>query len=264
LLAAATATPDAPAATLNLLPETERALIETWQQGPRIDLPDLCVHQLFERQVDLSPDAIALVFADQQLSYAELNARANQLAHHLIAQGVGSDVIVAVCLERSIELIVALLAILKAGGAYLPLDPGWPQERKHLLREEAGCTLLVEKEGPVVIHRPHPAPATVPGVPLAYITYTSGSTGTPKGVAVGHRAILRLVHPVNGYQLSAGHRVLQLAPVAFDASTLEIWGPLLCGGTLVIPPAGQLSPAQLAALLREHQITTLWLTNWNP
>jgi len=260
LLATATATPDAPAATLHLLPEAERALIETWQQGPRMEVPDLCVHQLFERQVDLSPDAIALVFEDQQLSYAELNARANQLAHHLIAKGVGPEVIVAVCLERSIELIVALLAILKAGGAYLPLDPAWPQDRQHLLLDEAGCTLLVEKKGPVVIHRPQSAPATVPGVPLAYITYTSGSTSNPKGVAVGHRAILRLVHPVNGYQLSAGHRVLQLAPVAFDASTLEIWGPLLCGGTLVIPPAGQLSPAELAALLREHQITTLWLT----
>ena len=107
----------------------ERQLIESWQHGPTIDVPDLCVHQLFEQQVERTPDAIALIFEDQQLTYRELNARSNQLAHHLIDLGVGPEVIVAVCLERSVELIVSLLAILKAGGAYLPIDPSWPEER---------------------------------------------------------------------------------------------------------------------------------------
>ncbi|CAK6686936.1 Tyrocidine synthase 3 [Synechococcus sp. CBW1107] len=260
LLSSVLKAPDQPAATLNLLPEPERQLIESWQQGPVVEVPELCVHELFEQQVERTPEAIALVFGDQEITYSELNARANQLAHHLIDLGVSAEVIVGVCLERSVELIVALLAILKAGGAYLPLDLAWPEERQHLLLEEAGCTLLLTAEGPEVIHSPHPVRGAVSGPPLAYVTYTSGSTGIPKGVAVGHPSILRLVNPVNGYQLSVGHRVLQLAPMAFDASTLEIWGPLLNGGTLVIAPPGQLSLQELAEVLRQGRITTLWLT----
>ncbi|HBH72470.1 MAG TPA: hypothetical protein DDY43_03300, partial [Synechococcales bacterium UBA10510] len=260
LLASAAQAPDAPAASLNLLPESERLLIESWQHGPKIDLPGVCVHKLFEQQAERTPHSLALVFDDQQLTYAELNARSNQLAHHLIELGIGPDKIVALCLERSLELIISLLAILKAGGAYLPLDPAWPVERQHLLLDEAGCTLLLTAEGPEMIHSPHPVRGAVSGPPLAYITYTSGSTGIPKGVAVGHPSIVRLVNPVNGYQLSAGHRVLQLAPMAFDASTLEIWGPLLNGGTLVIAPPGQLSLQELAEVLRQGRITTVWLT----
>jgi len=223
-------------------------------------VPDLCVHQLFEQQVERTPDAIALVFGEQEITYRELNARANQLAHHLRDLGVSAEVIVAVCLERSVELIISLLAILKAGGAYLPLDPAWPEERQHLLLEVAGCNHLLTAEGPEVVHSPRPVRGTVSGPPLAYVTYTSGSTGIPKGVAVEHTSIVRLVNPVNGYQLSAGHRVLQLAPMAFDASTLEIWGPLLNGGTLVIAPPGQLSLQELTEVLRQGRITTLWLT----
>jgi amino acid adenylation domain-containing protein len=260
LLGSALESPDAAMNALNLLPEAERQLIESWQQGPVVEVPELCVHELFEQQVERTPEAIALVFEDQQLTYSELNDRANQLAHLLIDLGVDPEVIVALCLERSLELIISLLAILKAGGAYLPLDPAWPVERQHLLLDEAGCTLLLTAEGPEVIHSPHPVRGAVSGPPLAYITYTSGSTGIPKGVAVGHPSIVRLVNPVNGYQLSAGHRVLQLAPMAFDASTLEIWGPLLNGGTLVIAPPGQLSLQELAEVLRQGRITTVWLT----
>ena len=109
----------------------------------RIEVPDLCVHQLFEQQVERTPDAIALIFQDQELTYSQLNARANQLAHHLIDLGVGPEVIVAVCLERSVELIVALLAILKAGGAYLPLDPSWPDTRLHSPVAASGACLVL-------------------------------------------------------------------------------------------------------------------------
>jgi aspartate racemase len=260
LLGSALESPDAAVDALNLLPEAERQLIESWQQGPVVEVPELCVHELFEQQVERTPEAIALVFEEQVITYSALNARANQLAHHLRDLGVDPEVIVALCLERSLELIISLLAILKAGGAYLPLDPAWPVERQHLLLDEAGCTLLLTAEGPEVIHSPHPVRGAVSGPPLAYITYTSGSTGIPKGVAVGHPSIVRLVNPVNGYQLSAGHRVLQLAPMAFDASTLEIWGPLLNGGTLVIAPPGQLSLQELAEVLRQGRITTVWLT----
>jgi amino acid adenylation domain-containing protein len=260
LLASTLQAPDAPAASLNFLPESERQLIQSWQHGPTIDVPDLCVHQLFEQQVALTPDAIALIFEEQQLTYSQLNARANQLAHHLIDLGVGPDVIVAVCLERSVDLIVALLAILKAGGAYLPLDPSWPQERRTLLLTESGCAVLIAADGAQLLRVPAAATPAPPLRPLAYISYTSGSTGTPKGVAIEHQAILRLVDPINGFRLGNGAAVLQLAPVAFDAATLEIWGPLLHGGTLVLAPAGTPSLAELAACLRRHHITTLWLT----
>ena len=140
LLSSALKAPDSPAASLCLLPDSERQLIESWQHGPSIDVPDLCVHQLFEQQVERTPDAIALIFEDEELTYADLNARANQLAHHLIDLGVGPEVIVAVCLERSVELIVSLLAILKAGGAYLPLDLSWPKER------HAACSHTNQKQ----------------------------------------------------------------------------------------------------------------------
>ncbi len=260
LLSSALEAPDSPAASLCLLPDSERQLIQSWQHGPTIDIPDLCVHQLFEQHVERTPDAIALIFEDQQLTYQELNSRANQLAHHLIDLGVGPEVIVAVCLERSVELIVSLLAILKAGGAYLALDPSWPKERHALLLKEASCSVLINQDCVTVLDLISPLGKPASGSPLAYVTYTSGSTGKPKGVAISHHSILRLVDPVNGFLLSGGHRVLQLAPVAFDAATLEIWGPLLNGGTSVVAPPERLSLPALAALLKKHNITTIWLT----
>ena len=289
--------PDAAATSLNLLPDSEGQRIESWQQGPRIEVPELCVHQLFEQQVERTPEATALVFEDQELSYAELDARANRLADHLIALGTGEETIVAVGLERSIEMVVALLAVLKAGGVYLPLDPSWPRERQELLLSQARCEWLLVG-GPLEPHHggwqgtilaitdtgaadsavvgslepPHRSPAgaaedggklapvTPAGRRLAYLTYTSGSTGVPKGVAIEHRSILRLVDPANGFRLGAGAVVLQLAPLAFDAATFEIWGPLLGGGTLVLAPAGMPALGELADLLRRKGITTLWLT----
>ena len=143
LLASLVQAPEAPASSLNLLPDAERHLINSWQQGPSLDLPDLGVHQLFEQQVERTPEAIALIFQEQQLTYDQLNRRANQLAHHLLSLGVGPEVIVAVCLERSVELIIALLAILKAGGAYLPLDPNWPAQRRQQILSDASPALLL-------------------------------------------------------------------------------------------------------------------------
>jgi amino acid adenylation domain-containing protein len=260
LLSSAVEAPDAPVASLRLLPDAEQQRIASWQQGPIIKVPDLCVHQLFEQQVERTPDAIALVFEDQELSYRDLNTRANHLAHHLIDLGVGPGVIVAVCLERSIELIVSLLGILKAGGPYLPLDPSWPEPRHQLLLREAACNVMINQQGAIVLDVITPHGAALVGSKLAYITYTSGSTGKPKAVAISHHSILRLVDPVNLFLLSAGHRALQLAPITFDAATFEIWGPLLNGGTVVVAPSGQLSLAALAALLQNYSITTLWLS----
>jgi amino acid adenylation domain-containing protein len=260
LLSSALEAPDAAAASLRLLPAAEGLLIESWQQGPAIHVPELCVHQLFEQQTERTPDAVALVFGDQQLTYRELDTRANQWVEQLLDLGVGPEVVVAVCLERSVELVAALLAILKAGGAYLPIDPGWPEERRRLLLEQAACRVLLDRDGSTVLNGGRPADWGAPGPRLAYVAYTSGSTGKPKCVAITHNSILRLVDPANGFLLSAGQRVLQLAPVVFDAATFEIWGPLLNGGTLVVAPPEQLSLQALSALISQREITTLWFT----
>lgn len=249
-----------PADGLNPLSEAERRRIEGWQRGPRLSPTDLGVHHCFERQAARTPEAIALIFQERALSYSDLNSRANRLARRLVALGLRPGGIVAVALERSVDLIVALLAILKAGGAYLALDPTWPPRRRSQLVRETGCVLLLAPEGPVVLEGPSLSRSAAFDPPLAYVATTSGSTGTPKGVAVGHAGILRLVDPANGFLLAAGAKVLQFAPVAFDAATFEIWGPLLNGGTLVIAPPGPLSLSDLARELRLHGITTLWLT----
>ena len=273
---------DQPASALNLLPEAERQLIESWQQGPVVEVPELCVHELFEQQVERTPEAVAVVFGEQEISYGELNARANRLAHVLMARGVGPAVIVAVCLDRSIELVVALLAILKAGGAYLPLDPAWPPQRIGQILADAAPALVIGAAGlevPCGNDRPTPLlrlddPALGlerqseqspdsschSGQQLAYLTTTSGSTGVPKGVLIEHCGILRLLDPANPYAISSGERVLQLAPLPFDAATFEIWGALLNGATLVLAPPGKRSLQDLAALLRVQRISTLWLT----
>lgn len=264
LLASSQQAPDASIVSLSILPEANRQLLHSWQHGPGIDRFDRCVHQIFAQEAERNPDVIALIVGEQHWNYGELNARADQLADQLIDLGLDPEAIVAVCLERSVELVVTLLAILKAGGAYLPLDPAWPQLRRDQLLREAGCAVLVDAAG-LVRWADQPslkagAEGLSPGHRLAYISYTSGSTGLPKGVEIEHRSILRLVDPINGFRLGDGAVVLQLAPVAFDAATLEIWGPLLNGGTLVMAPPGPLTPAEVAALLRERQITTLWLT----
>ncbi|MDM7952422.1 MAG: amino acid adenylation domain-containing protein [Cyanobium sp. CZS 25K] len=282
LLASAVQAPDAPAAALNCLAASERQRIELWQQGPSLAVPALCIHQLFELQVERSPDAIALVFGDQALTYSELNARANRLAHALIARGVGPEVIVALALERSIDLVVVLLAILKAGGAYLPLDPAWPLQSLGQILEDVAPAVVISpadweipggtdrqtwllhlSDHPLVLDgRPAPNPLSREHHPrqLAYLTTTSGSTGRPKGVLIEHRSILRLLDPTNPYAIRCGDRMLQLAPLSFDAATFEIWGALLNGATLVMAPPGQLSVQELAALLRQQRISTLWLT----
>jgi amino acid adenylation domain-containing protein len=287
LLASATATPDAPAVALNLLPDAELALLESWQQGPRLDLQDLCVHQLFERHVVQTPEAIALIFRDQRLTYAELNTRANQLAQHLIAQGVGPEVIVAVCLERSVELIVALLAILKAGGAYLPLDPAWPHERIQQLLHDGGQPWLLidaaERSLPrwdrcitLPLHQTRgasasrsvalsPVPEFLPGAQLdcaAYLLFTSGSTGKPKGVLVDHLALTsRCQTLASELDLRPGRRVLGLTTAVFDIAIVELLVSLASGATIVLlPEAQRKDTAAIAALVHADGIDVLQAT----
>ena len=218
-----------------------------------VDYPrDHCIHQLFEQQVARTPDATAVVFEDARLTYAELNARANQLAHHLITLGVGPDVLVGLCLERSLELVVGLLGILKAGGAYVPLDPSYPAPRLAFMLEDtqapvlltqhkllgqlppyAGRVLCLDRDASLLAAQPDtdpPCRATAEN--LAYVIYTSGSTGKPKGVMMAHRPICNLAWwQIRTSGLHSDARSLQMTPVTFDVSVQEIFSTLCAGGT---------------------------------
>jgi amino acid adenylation domain-containing protein len=281
LLEGIAADPDRPLSALPLLAGAEhRRLLMDWNATARDYPRDACVHQLFEAQADATPDAVALVYGNERLTYRELDQRANRLARRLRDLGVGPEVRVGVTLERSLELVPALLAVLKAGGAYVPLDPASPERRLALMLADARVAVLVtagrlcggldapgvrivrldaDRQG-IAATTPERLPSLAGAESLAYVCYTSGSTGSPKGVAVPHRAVVRLVKGAGYARLAPGEVVLQFAPVAFDASTFEIWGALLNGARLVVAPAGALSLADLGRTVREHEVTTLWLT----
>ena len=255
LLAGAAGHPDTPVSRLPILTEAEQhLLLDEWNQTSA-DFPQTCVHQLFEDQVIRTPDAIALVYENQQLTYAELNVRANRLAHRLEKLGVGPDVMVAICIERSPELVVGLLAVLKAGGAYVPLDPNYPQERlafqltdlhaplllcrKALgenLSQHVSAVLPVEEwtdstaaespENPVSSVHPHH---------LAYVLYTSGSTGRPKGALISHRALVNyLTWCATGYPAEQGTGSPVHTPIGFDLTVTSLFPPLLAGRSVVL------------------------------
>jgi aspartate racemase len=282
LLDAIVADPDRRIADLPLLTETERrqVLIE-WNATATGYPREKTIADLFAVHVARAPEAIAIACEDHRVNYRELEARANQLAHHLRALGVGPDVLVGVCLDRSVELIVTLLAIVKAGGAYVALDPAYPKERLALMLDDTQATLVVTQQslatclpdgawrllrvdgpefGAVAVHPKTPPASGATPATLAYVSFTSGSTGRPKGVAVPHRGVVRLVQQTNFAHFDATDVFLQLAPVGFDASTLEIWGALLNGARLAIYPPVTPTLTELGAAIREHRVTTLWLT----
>ena len=263
--------------------EKHQLLVE-WNDTKRDYPKEKCIHELFEAQVEKTPDAIALVFEDQQLTYRELNNRANQLAHYLHSKlGVGPEVLVGICVERSIEMIVGLLGILKAGSAYVPLDPSLsqraaglhaPRQRRAGINHPAGvrrCIHRLHCQNYISGHRlgkgqARRARATLIAVAtssdsLAYVIYTSGSTGQPKGVAVSHRAVNRLVMNTDYVQVAPSEVIAQASNVSFDAATFEIWGALLNGARLVlIAKDTLLSPQCLSTAIDRHGITTLFLT----
>ena len=235
-----------------------------------------CIHHLFTEQVLISPAAVAVEFGDRQLTYLELENQSNRLAHHLQQIGVKPDTLVGICVDRSVEMVVGILGILKAGGAYVPLDPNYPAERlifiltdtqlsivltqAHLREHLARSTVQIvdlatewaESDGAIVNQ--------VTAENLAYVMYTSGSTGSPKGVRVVHRGVVRLVREPNYVRLTSTEVFLQLAPISFDAATFEIWGCLLNGGRLVIPPVGLLGIDDIGNLIQQYGVNILWLT----
>ena len=267
-------------AQLPLLSEEELHKILVEWNSTDVDYPQkTCLHQLFEAQVEKTPLSVAVVFEQQQLTYLELNIRANQLAHHLRALGIGPDMLVGIAVERSLEMVIGLLGILKAGGAYVPLAPGYPQERLAYMLEDSGVTVLLTQQRLVVCLPQHSAQlvlldtdwgqiaqqplenpsADVTAVNLAYTIYTSGSTGKPKGAMNTHQGICnRLLWMQQAYELTPADRVLQKTPFSFDVSVWEFFWPLLTGARLIIArPEGHKDSAYLVRLIAQHQITTV-------
>jgi len=281
LLEAIVTNAELPISQLSIMTEAERQQILVEWNNTKTDYPsNKCIHQLFEAQVQKTPDSIAVIFEQQKLTYSELNSKANQLAHYLQKLGVKPQMLVGICVERSVEMVVGLLAILKAGGAYVPLDPNYPRSRLNYLISDAEISILLTQEKwhnhlrpttaqvicldtniPVVTTATSDNP-TVSITPEhhAYMMYTSGSTGQPKGVNIIHRGVVRLVKNTNYIHLTTEDIFLQLAPISFDAATFEIWGCLLNGGKLVVMPPHQPSLAEIGAAVRQYQVTTLWLT----
>ncbi|MEV0679058.1 amino acid adenylation domain-containing protein [Actinosynnema sp. NPDC050436] len=247
-------------------------VVEKWNDTA-VEYPaDATVPDLFAEQVRLRPDADAVHDGTRWLSYAELDARSNRLAHALVARGARPDHPVGLALPRGADLVTAMLAVVKTGAAYLPLDPGNPAARDASALAESGTALVVTDgerplpdgvtavllsgvDGPVT-----PLPPRAHPLGVAYLNYTSGSTGRPKGVAVPHRGVVRLVTNPTFARFGPGRTFLHQSATAFDLTTLEVWGALLTGGRVVAAPEGPPDPAVLAGLLREHRVDVLWLT----
>jgi amino acid adenylation domain-containing protein len=307
LLQAVAADPGRRVSELPLMGDAERTqLVAQWSRSGDPAGPASTVHALFAEQAARTPAAVALVCRGERLSYAELESRANRLAHHLRGLGVGPETRVGVCVERSPEMVVALLAVLKAGGAYVPLDPQYPAERLAYMLADCGAAVLLTQAGlrerfagftgavvetPGTPLPPAPSPARGEGehddgtaqeaLPrngggwrassepgggvtpehLAYVIYTSGSTGEPKGTEVPHRAIPGFFAGVEYARFDADQVLLQHSSTSWDALTLELWPALLTGGTCVLYPGQGSEPGEVGRQVREHGVTTLWLTS---
>ncbi|WP_158939692.1 amino acid adenylation domain-containing protein, partial [Streptomyces sp. NRRL S-87] len=272
--------PERPLGEVRLLTDAERHQILVEFNDTTVDYADdATVHHLFEQQAERTPDSPAVVHHEATLTYRELNERANRLAHHLIGRGVGTDTLVAVCLDRGVDMITALLAVLKAGAAYVPLDPDTPADRLSFMLEESGTPLVLTHTdlAPRLDHAPVPLvaldrlsldalasgnPVTPTGArDLAYVIYTSGSTGTPKGVQIEHRSVCRLL--VNNWfnTITADDVVSQTCNYCFDVFTYECWGALITGATLAVVDKEELGDSDaLAAAFRRDRVTVAWLT----
>ncbi|MBW4629698.1 MAG: amino acid adenylation domain-containing protein [Brasilonema octagenarum HA4186-MV1] len=268
---------------LSLLSATEQEQVILQESQQKIDsIHYKCIHNLFEEQVEKTPNAVAVVYEKQNLTYRELNNRANQLAHYLQALGVKPEVRVGICVERSLLMVVGILAILKAGGAYVPLDPAYPSERLEFMLKDVQASILLTQthlcEQLLPIHnqtvvnldsdweiiaqyKEDNLSNEVNPENLAYIIYTSGSTGTPKGTEVPHRSILGFMFGVDYIHLDAQQIWLQHSSISWDALTLELWPPLLYGGRCILYPGKIPTPVGLSQIIQAQKVNILWLTS---
>ncbi len=293
LLEGIVANPQEQISQLPLLTELEQQQLLVDWNDTQSNYPQKCIHQLFEEQVERTPNAVAVVFEDVQtrhvasLTYHQLNCRANQLAHHLRSLGVGADVLVGLCVERSLEMVVGLLGILKAGGAYVPLDPEYPQERLGFMLEDAQLSVLLTQQHLIERLPKHQAQLvcldtewqsisqlsnsdlvnSTSSENLAYVIYTSGSTGKPKGVMIKHHSLVNLTQAaIVGYRLNdacggQSQRILQFCSICFDVAAVEIYPYLSCGATVVLRTQEMLSSVQtLIQKCRDWRITVLSLS----
>ncbi len=277
---AVTAHPEKQLAELEVLSEAEKIQLTEHFNATVVDYPrDSTIHGLFEAQAERTPDQPALVYGDQQLTYREVNERANQLARTLRSKGVQADQPVAILAERSLNMIIGVLAILKAGGAYVPIDPNYPEERMEFMLEDAQARVLLlqsHMRGKVAFSgtqvlldgsewalEAHTNLETVNGPKdLAYVIYTSGTTGKPKGVMIEHQSVVRLVKGTTYVDFTEEQRLLQTGALVFDASTFEIWGSLLNGHELhIVDEEVILNAERLKETIDTQGITMMWLTS---
>ncbi len=284
LVRAAVADPDGRVSMLPVLAEAERQrILVEWNDTRQDYARDTCVHQLFEAQVERTPNAVAVKFQTQQLTYRELNERANRLARHLTRLGVGPEDLVGLCLERSLDLVVAILGVLKAGGAYLPLDPAHPSQRRAAILQDSRAKVLLTQEARLQDFHPVAIPAVVrldadwikiarePGENLspvvrpnnlAYVIYTSGSTGQPKGVQIEHRSVVNFLSAMRTRPgISAADTLLAVTTISFDIAALELLLPLTTGARVVIASRDDLTDGRrLQALLAQCGATIMQAT----
>jgi amino acid adenylation domain-containing protein len=279
LVEAIATNPDECVGQLPLLTAAEQhQLLFEWNDT-KTNYPHQCIHQLFEEQVEKTPNAVAVGFGNQQLTYRELNTRANQLAHYLQKLGVGEETWVGICLDRSPTIIVAMLSILKAGGAYLPLDPSYPSDRLAFMLQDAQAFLLLTEQqlygqlttveqicldsdwSVICQESQQNLKCNTTADNLAYVIYTSGSTGQPKGVMVPHRGVVRLVRNTDYIDLQPKDVIAQASNTSFDAATFEIWAALLNGAKVaILERETVLSPRDFASSLQTEGVTTLFIT----
>jgi microcystin synthetase protein McyA len=279
LLESITAGPQEKIANLAVMTEAERQQIVSEWNDTASPYPSVCLHKLFEQQAARSPEATAVVFKDEYLTYRELDGRANQLAWHLRAAGVGPEVLVGIYVERSIEMVVGLLGVLKAGGAYVPLDPTYPQERLRFMMTDSRITVLLTQNhlapnapasaariicldsdwAQIADHPAIPAPSGVIPANLAYVIYTSGSSGKPKGVMIAHHAITnQMLWVQEQFKLNESDKVLLKTPFSFDASVKEFFAALVSGARLMVSePGGHHDSSYLIKTIMDQQITVL-------
>jgi amino acid adenylation domain-containing protein len=282
LLAATLADPEQPIGALQVLTDTEREqLLVEWNETAG-SYPKACLHELVSDRARIAPHAVAVEFREQKLTYAQLDARANQLAHHLLGLGVGPEVLVGICVERSLEMVTGLLGILKAGGAYVPIDPAYPAERQQYMLSHSQAPVLItqqalrgrlppgdasvvflDRDSSKIAAMPDQAPAVLSDPEqLAYVIYTSGSTGKPKGVQISHRALVNFLFTMQRRPgLTANDVLVAVTTLSFDIAGLELYLPLISGARVVIaPPETSSDPGDLAGLLRHSGATVMQAT----